>query len=349
MIRFADGEFEVALMTYRRPVYVSGWLSRCLGPAADRNMMVSVYDSSPDRETEHVVREASEGLSYPVEYHRVEPETIIGYKPMLAILGTRARYLWVAGDSRYHDFSELDERVLGHLISGENEYVVINTGNNAQMPDTTFSDRDELIEAAFIPSTCIGLSFYDMSLFDQVRTGGPMRIECDRLFRNNYGFAWMGYFWTAFSEFGHAGRVANVGTYDVLPGPKRQAWARRFYGCWADDLLELVDGLPDSYACKETIPRMTWETMRLHSAHYSRLARRFGDLDRETYRRLSESGDLARLTEQTARIRFFAEAPLPAVEAAFIASRGLSKARRIGSGILKKVKRLKADEDKGEL
>ena len=138
MIVFDNNQLEIAVSTYKRPEYIETWLNKCYQSATDRNIAISICDSSPDDRTEKVVKKFNSEKLSKVDYHRVDSSTIIGYKPMVSILETSAEYLWVAGDSRYHYFDELDEKVFPYIKDRSIDYVVINVGNNYQLPDTIY-------------------------------------------------------------------------------------------------------------------------------------------------------------------------------------------------------------------
>ena len=49
--------------------------------------------------------------------------------------------------------------------------------------------------------TCIGLSIYRSSIFDRLKSNNELLNICDKKFKHNYGFVWLGYFLEVFKEY----------------------------------------------------------------------------------------------------------------------------------------------------
>lgn len=339
MVQFDAGEFEIAVATYRRPEFVRIWLDKCYEPAIGRNILLSVYDSSPDDETEKMIGSFNEGRDVKVQYHHVDEGTVIGYKPMLPILNTKSTYLWVSGDSRYHDFDELDEKLFPMIKNRNIDYAVINIGDKRRLQDTVFDDKGEMLHACFVTTTCIGMSIYRTAIFDIIRNNPSLLEQYDKRFGNNYGFAWLGYFYNVYAMGEYKAALVNAGTKSILKKAKIQSWAVRFYGCWAEDLCQIIDGIPDSYADKDSIPKETWDVMGLDSISYGYKARKYGDLDTEKYIELERNGMIAKLTDKPGRIRFFATAPMPVIECINGVYEVVSFGCRAGKKIVEAMKR----------
>lgn len=339
MVQFDDGEFEIAVATYKRPGFVRIWLDNCYEPAVRRNILLSVYDSSPDEGTKKMIDSFNEDRDVKVLYHHVDEKTIIGYKPMFPILHTKSTYLWVSGDSRYHVFDELDEKLFPMIKNRDIDYAVINTGNNHHMPDTVFDDKGKMLHACFVATTCIGLSIYRTAIFDIIRNSPSLLEQYDKRFGNNYGFAWLGYFYNVYAMGGYKAALVNAETKSILNKAKVQSWAVRFYGCWAEDLCQIIDSIPDSYADKDSIPKETWDVMKLDSMSYGYKARKYGDLDTEKYDELKENGIIAKLTDKPGRMKFFATAPMPVIECVNGVYRIAGFGCRVGKKILKAMNR----------
>ena len=120
---------------------------------------------------------------------------------------------------------------------------------------------------------------------------------------------------------------------------KTQSWAVRFYGCWADDLCQIIDNIPDVYRGKNNIPKNTWKVMKLDNFTYGYLARKYGDLNAEKYEQMASNGMLDRITDNPKRIKFYATAPMWIIEAIYVSNlavrkgiRGIKKAGRMIKG-----------------
>ena len=343
MIQFEQGQFEIAIVTFRRPEYVKAWLNNCYEACSERNIILSVYDSSPDKETEQVIKEFNYGKEIPITYHRIDERTNIGYKPMIPLLETTSEYLWVSGDSRYHDFNELDEKVFPKIKNRSIDYLCINTANNYKLPDAIYYDRGMMLHDIFIASTCIGLSIYRTAIFNPIKENKILLNKYDVLFKNNYGFGWLGYFYNVYALGNYQSMLVNAKVLSVLNKKKTQSWAVRFYGCWAEDLCQIIDNIPDSFIGKELIPKNTWNVMDLDAIPYCYLARKQGDLSKDKYKELKEKGYIERITDNPGRIRLFAEAPMPTIESIYaayrVASLGISTVNTIVTMLSRRVKK----------
>lgn len=338
MVQFEAGEFEIAVATYKRPEFVRIWLDNCYEPAVRRNILISVYDSSPDDGTEKMIDSFNENRNVKVQYHRVDEKTIIGYKPMLPILNTTSTYIWVSGDSRYQDFDELDEKLFPMIKNKDIDYAVIDIGNDHPRPDMVFDDKGKMIHACFVATTCIGMSIYRTAIFDIIRNDSSLLEQYDKKFGNNYGFAWLGYFYNVYAMGEYKAALVNAETKSILKKAKVQSWAVRFYGCWAEDLCQIIDSIPDSYADKDSIPKETWDVMKLDSISYGYKARKYGDLDADKYAELKKRGIIAKLTDKPGRIKFFATAPMPVIEFVSGVYRAAYFGYRTGKKIVKAIK-----------
>ena len=329
MIRFEDGQFEIAVATYKRPEYVKIWLEKCYAQCVERNIKISIYDSSPDRKTESIVQSFIEINHAEIVYHHVDEKTIIGYKPMIPLLETKAEYLWISGDSRYHHFDELDEKVFPYIINRSVDYICFNVPSNYSLPDRIYDDKAQMIHDVFIPSTCIGLSIFRMSVFAPIKNNGALLQKFDTLFKDNYGFSWLGYFYNMYAIGDYKTLLANVEILSILDKPKKQSWSVRFYGCWVDDLCQIIDHIPETYQNKNMIPKNTWRIMRLEAVPYCYNARKHGDLNKKKLKEMTQNGQIDRITDHPGRIKFFATAPMVFVELANVLFRVYSRVEKI--------------------
>ena len=329
MITFKSNEFEIAVVTYKRPEFIRQWLDLCFEQSFLRNIKISVYDSSPDNETEKVVKDFNLNRNdSKVFYQRVD-NVIIGYKPMIPILNSNSEYLWISGDSRYHDFEELDQKLFPLIKNRTVDYAVINFANKSYLPNIIFDDNNQMIKNCFVSSTCIGTSIYRTAIFNPIKKDSILLSKYNGLFKNNYAFGWLGYFYSLYALDKYSAALVNVHINNILPKKKVQSWAVRFYGCWVDDLCDLADNLPDSYSSKRLIPRDTWNIMKLNSISYGYKARKFGDLTKDKFNELVSNGLLERITNNTFKIKFFATSPIFLIDCIFQMNRGFSFIKKI--------------------
>ena len=312
-IMFDDYELEIAMVTYNRADFVEDWMDHCYLPARERNIRLSIYDSSTNDDTENYIRHFSEKHGADIKYNRVDSEIEIGYKPMLPLLKSDSKYVWVSGDSRYHDFSVLDQKVFKY-IKQNIDYIIFHVVNNEENDGKLYEDLNVFLRECFISMTCIGLSVYKTELFAPLKTDKRWIEICDRKYKQNYAFAWIGYFLEMFQMEKRRGVFTVIPILEILPEKKKQTWFKRFYGCWCEDLCNLLDAIPDSYGNVDQVLRETWKYMGLDSANYCYQTRRQGDLNVETYARYRDNGMLARVTRQLRRMETFATVPMEELE-----------------------------------
>ncbi|HBI62765.1 MAG TPA: hypothetical protein DDY31_16425, partial [Lachnospiraceae bacterium] len=150
---FEAGELEIALVTYNRCDFVKEWLKQCYEQIKIRNIHLSIYDSSTYDDTETYIKEfQAEKNDVGLEYHHVDSNINIGYKPMLPILNSKSKYVWVAGDSRYHDFECLDRKVFPYLKK-DIDYVIFHILNNEENDGKIYTNKNELLKECFVSMT----------------------------------------------------------------------------------------------------------------------------------------------------------------------------------------------------
>lgn len=305
---FESGELEIALVTYNRCDFVKEWLERCYEQIKIRNIHLSVYDSSICDDTETYIKEfKNEKNDMELEYHHVDSNINIGYKPMLPILNSKSKYVWVSGDSRYHDFECLDKKVFPYLKK-DIDYVIFHIINNEENDGKIYTNKNELLRECFVSMTCIGLSIYKVSMFDALKYDKFLMDKCNKKYKNNYGFAWIGYFLEIFALGKHKALFSVVSGIDLGVGIKIPTWFKRCYGCWIEDLCTLMDAVAENYQYTEIVMRDTWTYISLDSPGFCDFARRKGDLNVETYRKYKDNGMLDRVTRKAARLERFADA-----------------------------------------
>lgn len=327
MIVFNDNELEIAMVTYNRCEFVKEWIRLCHNETIKRNILLSVYDSSTNFETENFIKEYNKTHER-IVYVKVPSETEIGYKPMLPILSSKAKYVWVSGDSRYHDFNEMDEKIFPLIKDGVDSILFCwekKKNNFGRM----YTDKSEFLKESFISATCIGWSIYKTDLFDGLKTDEMWLKACDEKYRRNYGFGWIGYFFEAFTKDDAKASLIKIENKKIFPKNKKQSWAKRFYECWVENLIDLTSKLPDIYTTKYDIPRQTWDDMKLYSHAFCRLARVNGGLSPEIFEKYMGNGMLQKVTDRIRRIKFYAYAPMWQINIIYMICRLLNGLKRV--------------------
>ena len=308
MTIFEDNELEIAIVTYNRRDFIKEWLRLCYEDVIKRNISLSVYDSSTNNETEDFIKEFNKDHKK-IKYVKVSSETEVGYKPMLPILESNAKYLWVSGDSRYQDFDELDEKVFP-LIKNGIDYIAFYWGKKQENFGKVFTDKSSFLKEAFISVTCIGWSIYKLELFSEIKTNKTLMKDYDTKYRHNYGFGWIGYFFEAFARNGTAAALVKVKNNNIFSKKKKQAWMPRFYECWVENLIDLTNKLPDIYNTKYEVPQNTWEEMKLDSHAFCLKTRMNLGLTPEIFNKYLNNGMLEKVTDRIRRIKYYAYAPM---------------------------------------
>lgn len=305
MVIFEPDELEIAIVTYNRCEFIKEWLFHCYEQIKKRNIRLSIYDSSTNDNTKEYISDfIKSDKDKIIEYYHIDSNVNIGYKPMFPILNTKAKYIWVSGDSRCHDFNYLDEKVFPYLKL-DIDYVVFHVVNNEENDGRIYTDKDELLKDCFLSMTCIGLSIYKTSLFEPLKSNYKLRNECDCRFEKNYAFAWIGYFLEMFSIGEHNALFSIIPIISLRREDKIQSWFKRCYGCWIEDLCNLMDMLSEKYKHTESVIRDTWKYMPFSSPEFCYKVRKTGDLNVKVFKKYKENGMLNRVTSQVEIIEKF--------------------------------------------
>lgn len=304
-MRFDDNELEIAIVTYNRSGFIKEWLEKCYESIAQRNISLSIYDSSTDGKTELFLKKDTR---YKLNYVKIDSSENIGYKPMFPILNSHSKYVWVSGDSRYHDFDELDKKVFIH-IKNDIDYICMQIATNSENDGKIYQEKENFLRDCFVSMTCIGLSIYKTSLFDLLKTNQNVRKQCDSDFRDNYAFSWLGYFLSMYSYGSYKTAFVVTKIYDIKEKEKKQVWMKRFLESWCQNVCELMDNIPDCYGNKEFIIEDTWKKMKYFTMDSCYKARISGGINKSIYEKYISNGMLNRLHTNIDRIRIFATYP----------------------------------------
>lgn len=302
MVKFEPGELEIAIVTYNRCMFIAEWLKQCYRMAQDRNISISIYDSSINDETEKYIYDFKNRMNdKDLKYYHIPSNINIGYKPMIPILNSKAKYIWVSGDSRYHEFQDLDKKVFPYLKK-DIDYVVLHICNNEENDEKIYTDRHEFFKDCFISMTCIGLSIYKTSLFGAMKSSKQLQCSCDQKYKNNYAFAWIGYFLEMFCMGSHKALFSIIPIKNIKSDIKIHSWFQRCYECWVQDLCDLMDSISEKYQHTESVMRNTWIYLALDSPGFCIYARKKGDLNKKSIKKYMANDKLFRVTKQIKRI-----------------------------------------------
>lgn len=311
MVIFDDHELEISVVTYNRADYIKVLLEKNYFEARDRNITFIISDSSPNDKTRFVVESFNKKHDATVIYKHYDSNTTVGYKPILSILDSNSKYVWIFADSRFFDFEELDKKIFPH-IKNNIEWISLFNNNFNFINEAVISDKTQMIHEFFVPITCVGCSIFKSSLFDFLKDQQEKK-KIDSIFKNSYGFAYLGYFFTAFSKSErYKASFSIVKFYDIpnyLGVKKVQTWSKHFLECWIDELIHLINNIPNCYKNKEQLLEETWNTMKLDSFHYLYIIRK-GDLNRQSFNKYKQAGIIRRISKHPLRIYLFANCPI---------------------------------------
>lgn len=307
MVTFEAGELEIAMITYNRCEFVADWLNSNYSEMKKRNIHFSIYDSSTNNDTEFYIQHFMERENdSEIEYHRVDSNIGAAAKPLLPLRKSQFKYVWVVGDSRYWDYVMLDCEVFPYLKQ-DIDCVVCYLAGNDEKANKIYTSMQEFISAAIVSLTCSGATIYKTSIFEPLKENKKLIAECDKKYKNNYGFEWLGYFFEMLL-------LKNYRAYYALTSPpilirpeqKKPVWVHRYYHCWIEDLQAVLDGIADRCQGTDVIMRTHWNWWNLDSPKECWYGRKYGDLNPETYTKFKQNGMLDACSDHVDRMRRFA-------------------------------------------
>ena len=266
MICFDDNELDIILVTYNRDKFVEEWLEKCGNEIEIRNINLWIYDSSTNDKTKDVVNNRNLCAQKNIGYKYISDELSVGHVVLQAIMESKAKYVWVVGDSRCNDFSDLDKKVFPYIKKGI-DHIVLRTIDNEVNDGTIYDDKDLMFRECFISMTCTGFYIYKTAIFDALKNDDAFRENCRKKYDNNYGFTWMGYFLESYAKDDYVTVFTDVKTIDIEPEKKVKRWSARFYKCWCDDLCNIIDGISQVYDADDSISRYTWRVLGFDTAN----------------------------------------------------------------------------------
>lgn len=310
MITFNEGELEIAMITANRPEFVAEWLEKCYDQMNRRNIHFSIYDSSENDDTKRFISDfKSKHNDTEIEYHFVDMAVLFTYtyKPMIPLLNSKAKYVWVTGDSLYYDLDLMDKKLFPYL-KNDIDYAVLCIQGNEENDGKMYTDRNELVKECFVSMTCAGASIIKTSIFEKLKCSAEYRYDCDSKYEHNEGFSWLGYFLEAYAEKDYRAVFCAVPSIAIKPDKKVFCWAKKYYSFWIGDLCDLLDTLSAKYKDTDAILRETWKWVPLDTVFACRFARKSGDLNPETCKKFKENGKWYRCVRHGGRMERFAYA-----------------------------------------
>lgn len=265
MVVFDDNELNIILITYNRDKFVQNWIEKCGREIAERNINFSIYDSSTNEKTKLIVDNLNNSLQRKIIYKYVSDELSVGHVVFQAVMESNAKYVWVVGDSRCHNFSDLDEKVFPYIKKGV-DHIVLHTINNEENDGKIYRDKDLMVKECFVSMTCTGFFIFRTEIFNELKNNDVFRNSCMEKYDDNYGFTWMGYFLEAYAKKNYVTAFTCVPVIAIEPEKKIRRWSTRFYKCWCSDLCNILDGISLIYNVDDSILKFTWKLLGFDTA-----------------------------------------------------------------------------------
>lgn len=325
-IVFNDYEFEMSLITYKRALFVKEWLEECYDDLSLSNVVLSIYDSSDDDETETMLKSSEKYKN--IKYIRLPDTTSGGYKYIPPILETQSKYIMIVGDSRCHCVRDLNERVFP-LIKQGYDVISLSYFNDEPFESKEYNDANLFFEERFIPITCCGMTIFKTEVFESIRHNEIKRKDYNQKYQEMFGFAYLGYYLEAYAEKDRLSVAVKIPWHKLKAQKKVQYWNKKYYECWCDELCQIMDHLPNVYLQKDEILQRTWN--RLHLATYDIIAqaKNAGGLTYNDYKRMVSKGYLKRVTKRIGRFRFSSIMPIWLFNFWFFFFRAIRKTLRL--------------------
>lgn len=305
MILFDTDELEVILITYNRHKFVAEWIERYVDELLARNIKISVYDSSTDEETKlQIEKENLKHEENKIRYEYITSKLSVGHVVLEAILKSMAKYVWVVGDSRCHNFSDLDSKVFPYIKSGM-DHIVLKTVDNEENDGKIYADKNEMLKECLISMTCTGFYIYKTALFEPLKKDTEFFKSCFKKYDDNYGFTWMGYFLESYAKnSNHRTVFVKIPVIDIEPEKKVTRWSQKFYKCWCSDLCNVIDGISEQYEANDDLIKKVWKILGFDLSQSLYVNCKEGILNSEIYQKYKQI--LARVSNNVEKIESFA-------------------------------------------
>ncbi len=301
-------KLEIAVSTYNRSQIMSKWFDNFL-PSIDRfEILVSIYDSSQNDETERLVDKFNQARKddRKIRYFRVVADTRVDAKVLSSILNAQREYVWPMGDSRIFDLETLNEKG-DRCFKKDIGYIGID-GKHWDEDETIYDDPAVFFRDCFFSSLMLGAVIFRKDIFASLNDRKTMDDFMSKYCRND-GFSYLGVFYELIiGNTGTKGLVVNLRMQDISPH-RKQNWLKRYMEVWLDNLCYVVDSLPKEYdSYKDETLRAIWKDMS--GWHWLLSARIENGLNPAIYKKYANNHILERVTEHQGKMKVVAHMPV---------------------------------------
>ena len=301
-------KLEIAVSTYNRSQIMNKWFDSLL-PSIDRfEILVSIYDSSQNDETERLIDKLNQSRKgdQKIRYSRVATDTRVDAKVLSSILNAQREYVWPMGDSRIFDLESLNEK--GDCCFKKDIGFIIFDGKHRDEDEKIYDDPAFFFHDWFYSSLMLGAVIFQKNIFASLNNQSTMDYFMSKYCRND-GFSYLGIFYELIiGNTETKGLFVNLGIQDISLH-RKQNWLKRHMEVWFDNLYYLVNCLPKEYApYKDETLRIIWGDM---SGWYWLLSARIENgINSVIYKRYTNNHTLERVTEHRGRIKLVAYMPV---------------------------------------
>lgn len=235
MFRFNDDELEAAIVTYNRPICIKELLERYAKDFIARNVKLSIYDSSEGNDTYAVIREFNSANSEYIEYHKVDSSVVIGDKPILAMLGSKCKYIWVIVDRRLTYFDDLDQYIFPKVKADKYQAIILPDEariKSLNLPDEKeYGNLQECLKENLGTLQWFGQTIFKRDIFD----GFSYNEKLIDYIRNEFNNELVGYRCIGFEILALSQVKSNFKAYmhlvsvDLYCDNSAKAWGAHFY------------------------------------------------------------------------------------------------------------------------
>ena len=318
---------EIAISTYNRAHILEAWIENNFKQLSQLGIKLSIYDSSTNDDTLNLVNAFnSKENSMRIKYVRKDSSIRVDEKVMLSIIESSADYIWPLGDATSINFNDVSSKVIPFLDK-DYDFVCVFGCTRLDNDRKTYSSPLEFFGDCFWHATWLGGIIFERSIFDPLLK----KEEYDRLLRKydrNDGFSYLGIFYELIANKQIQAAFTVIGTDGTIGKKKVQGWLKRYMEVWCDNLIYVVDSLPDYYnSQKDKVLKETWEILDLDSV-WSYRARKCGALSKDIYEHYDRMGYLDRVLEDKRRIRKFSTLPMVLIKPYYLINKVKNKLMR---------------------
>lgn len=303
---------ELAISTYNRPYILQKWLDVNYREVINLGFSLAVYDSSSQDETEKLILQVNSRCKKKIKYRRIDSNIRLDEKVIISMVESDYEYVWPLGDSRYINFTDLENKVVPFL--NENyDYLCIWSESMLENDGVTYCDPASFFSDCFWHVTWLGSLIIKKELLSGLNDSNILEKYISKYNRND-GFSYLGIFFDIISHEKCKGAFSIVEIGELVPN-KSSAWLKRYLEVWCDNLCFLIDNLDPVYDdVKEKVIREVWDILNFDGPSWCYKARKAGGLTKEKCEFYCEQGLIDRVSPNKKRIMRFASLPSPTLE-----------------------------------